>query len=143
MIFTYLSGTLYKIWCFYLYWFWRYKALNIYHAVTHTRTDQIPKTTFLDSKLMNQVKTRHRKFWRKTVLPLRNDGQLLIVIKKCILQTLRTAKNKKYSKEYVLYARHKKERVQHYVCKFGEVPLHKWNCFTDYHTKKESQILHM
>ena len=47
------SGTVCKLWCRYLYQFSRYKALNIHFAITYThthiRTDQLPKTTFLDS----------------------------------------------------------------------------------------------
>ena len=56
------------------------------HAYTHTHTyiltDQFPKSTFLDSgtsKHINLVKTRHRKFWPKTILPLPNGSRVVEV----------------------------------------------------------------
>ena len=55
------------------------------HANTHThiRTDQFQKTTFWaqeTSNHTNQVKTRHRKFWPNTILPL-PDGIRVMEVK--------------------------------------------------------------
>ena len=66
-----LSGTACKIWCFYLYKIWRYNALNIHHTVTRTNTHTEATFWIRETlKHVNQVKTRHGKFWAKaTFLP--------------------------------------------------------------------------
>ena len=60
-----LSSTVYKIWCFYLYQFQRYKELNIpFPSHTYTQTN-FQKTLFWiqgTSEHINQVKSRYRKF---------------------------------------------------------------------------------
>ena len=79
---------LYKIWCLYLYLFWRYKVLNIHLTVTHIHVHRvISKNQFFffwtqrTSKHVNQTKIRHCKFWPKTILPLLN-GSWAIEVKK-------------------------------------------------------------
>ena len=62
ILFIHLSGTEYKIWRFYLYLFWKYKALNISHCVTYIQTHihihkQIFKNHFFGTSTHeNQVK---------------------------------------------------------------------------------------
>ena len=76
--------TVYKVWRFYLYGFWRPKALNILHRVTFIHRHihghrPIFKTLFfwlkVTSKHKNHVKIRYWKFWPKTIYLLPNDSQ--------------------------------------------------------------------
>ena len=70
----YLSGTVCKIYCFNFFpvleiW----SAKHSQHCHTHTHRPISKKQFFWTegtSKHINPVKTRHRKFWQKTTLPL-------------------------------------------------------------------------
>ena len=55
---------------------WSAKYLPCSH--THIRADQFPKTSFLEIYI-NQVKTRYRKFWPKTILRLPNGSRVMEV----------------------------------------------------------------
>ena len=84
------SSTVQKIWCFYFCYSWKNKELNRHLTVTYTHRyihthRPISKKNFFFThwtrKHINQVKTRHRKFWPKTIFPLPN-GSRVIEVKK-------------------------------------------------------------
>ena len=74
-----LFSIVYKIWCFYLYQFGRYKMLNIPHTVTYTQRPIFKKSLFcaqMTSKHTNHVKTRYQKLWPNTILLLPVAGKV-------------------------------------------------------------------
>ena len=88
---------------------------------------------WLTAEIDEMGPTTSRATGPTTVPPGRLSGNMT----QHVLKTLKLTKNKKYPiRTYLVCKKHGMRRETRYICKFCEVPLHKGNCFTIYHTKK-------